>query len=146
MSITHNYVPREYKTLNILLVVPDAHRALKFYNEAFAAEVVMKLEDPNGVIIHAEMKIDDTIIMLAEDPNASSGSGIVLQLYTGDAEALFESALKSGCQEVFPLKEQFYGDRAGRVQDPFGFQWIIATHTEDVPARELQKRFNDLYS
>lgn len=145
MSVTPNYVPREYKTINVMLVVKDAHKALKFYNNAFAAEITMQLEDPSGKVIHAEMKIDDTIIMLTEGEE-SVDSGIILQIYTGDAEALFESAIKAGANEVFPIKEQFYGDRAGRVKDPFGHQWIIATHIEDVTSRELQKRFNELYS
>lgn len=145
MSVTPNYVPREYKTINVMLVVKDAHKALKFYNNAFGAEIIMKLEDPNGKVIHAEMKIDDTIIMLGEG-EPGDGSGIILQIYTGDAEALFESAVMAGATEVFPIEEQFYGDRAGRVKDPFGHQWIISTHIEDVSSRELQKRFNELHS
>ena len=145
MSVTPNYVPREYKTINVMLVVKDAHKALKFYNNAFGAEVTMKLESPEGRVIHAEMKIDDTIIMLVEG-ESSGDSGIILQVYTGDAEALFESAILAGASEVYPIEEQFYGDRAGRVKDPFGFQWIIATHIEDVTSKELQKRFNELFS
>lgn len=145
MSVTPNYVPREYKTINVMLIVNDAHKALKFYNNAFGAEINLKLEDPSGKIIHAEMKIDDTIIMLAEG-ESSGESGIILQIYTGDAEALFESAVMAGATEVYPIEEQFYGDRAGRVKDPFGFQWIISTHIEDVTSKELQKRFNELYS
>lgn len=145
MSVTPNYVPREYKTINVMLIVNDAHKALKFYNNAFGAEVNMKLEDPSGKIIHAEMKIEDTIIILAEGESTGE-SGIILQIYTGDAEALFESAVMAGATEVYPIEEQFYGDRAGRVKDPFGFQWIISTHIEDVTSKELQKRFNELYS
>jgi PhnB protein len=146
MSITPNYVPREYKTINVLLMVKDAHRALEFYNRAFGAEVVMKLEDPNGVIIHAEMRIDDTIIMLAETSVVHKDAGVVLQLYTGDVEGLIENAIKAGAEEITPIEKQFYGDRAGRVKDPFGHHWIVATHVEDLSARELQKRFNELYS
>lgn len=153
MSITPNYVPREYKTFNIMLVVKDVHRALKFYNNAFGAEITMNLESPEGRVVHAEMKIEDTIIMLAEEdprynlsPESLGSTGVVIQIYTGDAEGLFESALMAGAKEIFPIKEQFYGDRAGRVVDPFGHHWIIATHVEDVPARELHRRFNELYS
>ncbi len=142
MSVTPNYVPHEYKTINVILVVKDAHKALKFYNNAFGAEITMQLEDPSGKIIHAEMKIDDTIIMLAEG-EASGDSGIILQIYTGDAEGLFESAVMAGATEVSAIEEQFYGDRAGRVKDPFGHQWIIATHMEDVTSREVQKRFTN---
>ena len=144
MSVTPNYVPREYKTINIFLIVKDAEKALRFYNSAFRAEVVMKLVDPNGKVVHAQMRIDDTIIMLAEDDQNTSSS--LLQIYTGDAEGMFEAAISAGAKEVYPIEEQFYGDRAGRVIDPFGHQWIIATHMEDVPPKEMHRRFNELYS
>lgn len=143
MSVTPNYVPREYKTINVILIVKDAHRALQFYNDAFGAEIVMKLLDPSGKIKHAEIKIDDTIIMLAEGEECLD-SGILIEIYTGDAERLFESAIRAGAVEVKPIELEFYGDRAGRVKDPFGHQWIIATHVEDVTAKDLQKRFNEL--
>ena len=153
MSIMPNYVPREYKTVNVMLIVKDAHKALKFYNNAFAAEIMMELKSPEGVVVHAEIKIEDTIIMLAEEdprynlsPASLGGTGVVIHLYTGDAEGLFEGAMMAGAEEIFPVKEQFYGDRAGRVKDPFGHHWIIATHMEDVPAKEMQRRFNELYS
>lgn len=144
MSVTPNYVPREYKTINVMLIVNDAHKALRFYNNAFGAEITMQLEDPAGKIIHAEMKIDDTIIMLTEGDTIRD-SGVILQIYTGDAEALFESAVMAGATEVSPIKDEFYGDRAGRVKDPFGHEWIIATHVEDVTSKDLQKRFHELY-
>lgn len=152
MSITPNYVPREYKTFNIILVVKDAHRALKFYNNAFGAEITMCFEDNDKRVIRAEMKIEDTIIMLMEEnaetlsPQTLGGTGVLVQIYTGDAEGLYEAAIMAGAKEIGPIKEQFYGDRSGRVIDPFGHQWVIATHMEDVPARELQKRFHELYS
>jgi PhnB protein len=153
MSLMPNYVPREYKTVNVMLIVKDVNKALSFYNNAFGAEIIMKLETPEGAIKHAEMKIDDTIIMLGEEdprynlsPESLGGTGVVIHLYTGDAEGLFETATKAGAEEIFPIKEQFYGDRAGRVKDPFGHQWIIATHMEDVAAKEMQRRFNEIYS
>lgn len=153
MSLMPNYVPREFKTINVILIVKDAHKAIRFYNNVFGAELSMKLQDPNGVIVHAEMKIEDTIIMLMEEqlphnpaPSENQASGVVIQLYTGDAEGVFDSAIMAGAKEVFPIKGHFYGDRAGRVKDPFGHQWIIATHEEDVSPREMQHRFNQLYS
>jgi PhnB protein len=153
MTVMPNYVPREYKTVNIMLVVKDAKKALQFYNSAFGAEITMKLEDPDGVVVHAEMRIEDTVIMLAEEdprynmsPLSLGGSGVIVQLYTGDAEGMFETAINAGAEEIFPIKKQFYGDRAGRVRDPFGHLWIISTHVEDVAPKEMQKRFNDLYS
>lgn len=151
MSVTPNYVPREFKTINVFLFVKNAHEALKFYNSAFDAEVVNKFESADGYIVHAQMKIDDTIIFVAEatdklpmDPEANSG--VVIQIYTGDAEGMFENAIKAGATEVQPIQEQFYGDRSGIVRDPFGHMWVIATHMEDVPPNELKKRFDQLYS
>ncbi len=153
MSVTPNYVPRTYKTINPLLVVKDARRALRFYNNAFGAETLMELVEPSGRVAHAEMRIEDTVLLLAEEdpryqlsPESTGGAGVILQIYTGDVEGLFEAAVMAGAREVFPVREQFYGDRSGRVIDPFGHQWIIATHTEDVPPNEVKRRFDQLYS
>ncbi|HXH76173.1 MAG TPA: VOC family protein [Bacteriovoracaceae bacterium] len=153
MSIIPNYVPSQYKTVNIMLTVRDADKALEFYNRAFGAEVVMCLRDPNtNTIVHAEFKIADTIIMMAEEnpeynssPDTLGGSPVVIHLFTGDVEALFEEAVKAGAEVIQPIKKQFYGDRNGVLKDPFGHRWIIATHMEDLTATQLQKRFNELY-
>lgn len=154
MSVTPNYVPREYKTINVILIVKDAQQALKFYNSAFGAEITLKLIDPkNGKVVHAEMRIEDTIIMVAEEdlsyyksPETSGGTGVVIKLYTGDVEGVYENAVNAGAEEVRPIEEQFYGDRAGMVRDPFGHQWIIATCMETLAPSELHRRFNELYS
>ena len=151
MSVTPNFVPREYKTVTVSLVVKDIDRALKFYNAAFEAEIVSRLVDPTGKVVHAEIRKDDTIIMLSPEtdyqlsPESTGSGGVVLQLYTGDVEGLFESAVSAGAEVVFPIKEQFYGDRAGRVKDPFGYQWILATHVEDLSPQEISQRFHELY-
>ena len=126
--------------------VNDGEKALRFYNAAFSAEVTEKLIDSKGIIQYAEIKIDDTIIMLTEDKNFQGASGITLQIYTGDAEGLFESVIKAGGVEVSGIHEKFFGDRAGRVKDPFGYEWVIATHMEDVPPKELKKRFDQIFS
>lgn len=146
MSVMPNYVPRDFKTINFLMTVNDGERALRFYNNAFGAEVTEKLKDPNGIIRYAEFKIDDTIIMLTEDRDFEGAKGITLQIYTGDAEGLFESAIMAGAVEVSEIHKQFFGDRAGRVRDPFGYEWIISTHMEDVPPNELKKRFDQKFS
>lgn len=154
MSVTPNYVPREYKTINMSLIVKDAEKAFRFYNSAFRAELTMKLVDPSGKLVHAEMRIDDVIIFISEEmpeignlsPATTGSTGAVFQIYTGDAEGMFEAAILAGAEEVYPIKEQFYGDRTGRVKDPFGHHWIIATHVEDVPPKELYRRFNELYN
>lgn len=146
MSVTPNYVPRNFKTINVLLKVNDGEKALRFYNNAFGAEILEKLVDSEGIIQYAEIKIEDTILMLTEDKWFSEPRGIVLQIYTGDAEGLFESATMAGAEELSPISKHFYGDRSGRVKDPFGYEWVISTHMEDVPPQELRKRFESLYS
>lgn len=143
MSLMPNFVPRQFKTINILLTVNDGERALKFYNNAFAAEILEKLTDDNGIIQYAEFKIEDTVIMLREDKNFSGAYGITFQLYTGDAEGLMESLKMAGAEEISSVQTQYFGDRAGRVKDPFGYEWVIATHMEDITSTELHKRFNE---
>ncbi|HXH29238.1 MAG TPA: VOC family protein [Bacteriovoracaceae bacterium] len=152
MSIIPNYVPGQYKTVNLMLAVKDAAHALDFYNRAFGAEIITKLVDPAGVIVHAEFKIADTIIMLAEEneqynqsPSTLGGTSVFIHLYTGDLEGFTEEAVKAGAEIVFPITKQFYGDRTCRLKDPFGHVWVVATHMEDLTEAELQKRFNDLY-
>ena len=148
-----NYVPSQYKTINIFLFVKNADRALEFYNRAFGADEVMCLRDPNtNKIVHAEMKIDDTIIFLAEEnpesglsPETLGGVSSVLQIYTGDVEGFFEEALKAGAETIHPIKKEFYGDRCGRLKDPFGYHWIISTHMENVTIHEMMDRFHALY-
>lgn len=145
MSVTPNYVPRDFKTINILLTVNDGEHALRFYNNAFGAEITEKLVAPDGVIQYAELKIEDTIIMLREDKAFEGARGVQFQIYTGDAEGMFESAVTSGATEISKIHEQFYGDRSGRVRDPFGYEWIIATHMEDLPPKELKRRFDEMF-
>lgn len=141
-----NFIPSGFKSINLMLVVRDAMKAVEFYNRAFNAEEVMRLTDVNGKVVHSEIKINDTIIMLAEDDTQThTPGGVIIALYVGDVEGFTEEAVKAGCEVIYPIKQQFYGDRAGRIKDPFGYQWIIATHTEDVSASEMQKRFNDLF-
>lgn len=145
MSIVPNFVPRNYKTINILLTVNDGERALKFYNNAFAADITEKLVDDSGIIRYAEFKIEDTLVMLTEDKNFKGSSGVTFQIYTGDAEGLMEALKMAGATELSPVHKQFFGDRAGRVKDPFGYEWVIATHMEDVTSSEMHKRFHEMF-
>jgi PhnB protein len=154
MSIIPNYVPSPMKTVNVVLTVKSAQKAVEFYNRAFGAEEVMRLTDPiSGGIVHSEIRITDTIIMVNEEdpkltqsPESLGGTGVTIQLYVPDAEGFWEEAVKAGAEVVFPIKKQFYGDRAGRLRDPFGHHWIIATHMEDLTAAEIHHRFHDLYN
>ncbi len=134
-----NFVPHGLKTLNVILFVRNIKHALEFYNRAFNAIESMRLADVSGKIIHAEIKINDTIIML-EETDYQSGSSVVMQLYVGDVEGFIHEAIKAGCEEVYPIREQLNGDRAGRIKDLFGHHWIISTHMEDVTPADIQKR------
>lgn len=153
MDLIPNWVPSGYKTVNVYLVVNDAEKALRFYNTVFGADTLMILKTPDGKIAHAEFKIFDTIIMLTDsashpmnkDPLSAGSTSVIIHLYVGDAEGVFDAAVEAGCEVIFPLKEQFYGDKAGRVKDPFGHEWIISRHLETLDPAELQKRFLALY-
>lgn len=146
MSVTPNYVPRNFKTINILLTVNNAERALRFYNNAFGAEITEKLVDPEGIVRYAEMKIEDTTIMLTEDRHFSGASGVTFQIYTGDAEGLYEAVVMAGAEEKSKIQPMLSGDRGGKVLDPFGYEWIIATHMEDLTPTELRHRFEQQFS
>jgi PhnB protein len=145
MDLIPDFVPSGYKTVNVFLQVNDAEKALRFYNRVFSADILTELRNPEGRIVYAEFKVFDTIIMLTEDKNAHP-DGVIIRLYAGDAEGVFDACVDQGCEVISPMQEQFNGDKAGRVKDPFGHQWIIARHLEDLSASELQKRFNQLYS
>jgi PhnB protein len=141
-------IPDGYHTVTPYLIVKDAARALEFYKKAFGAKELMRLPVPGGRIGHAEIKVGNSPIMLADEhpqmgassPQTLGGSPVSLCLYVEDADGVFDRAVSAGAKVVRPVKDQFYGDRSGTVADPFGHVWTIATHKEDVSSEELQKR------
>jgi PhnB protein len=141
-------IPAGYHTITPYLIIQGAAQALEFYKKAFGATEVMRFPDPSGKIGHAEIKIGDSVIMLADEypemgfrsPQALGGAGVSLLLYVEDVDARFKQALAAGAKEMRPVKDQFYGDRSGTLTDPFGHVWTIATHKEDLSPEELQKR------
>lgn len=146
-------IPEGFQSATPMLVIRDAARAIEFYKTAFGATEIMRLTDPDGAIAHAELQIGDSIIMLAEEnpefnasPQRLGGSTVILNLYVEDADALMQQAVDAGAEIVFPIKDQFYGDRSGRIVDPFGHIWIISTRIEDVSPDEMQRRFDDMVS
>jgi PhnB protein len=141
-------VPDGYHTVTPYLIVKDAARALEFYKHAFGATEVMRMADPKGRVGHAEIRIGDSPIMLADEfpeigarsPQTIGGSPVSILLYVEDVDALFRQALAAGGKEQRPIKDQFYGDRSGTLVDPFGHVWHIATHKEDLSREEMDRR------
>lgn len=141
-------IPEGYHSVTPYLAVRNASAALEFYQKAFGATELMRMEDDKGKIGHAEIKIGDSPIMLADEhpeieflgPASRGGSTVNIMVYTEDVDALFRRALEAGATEVRPLKDEFYGDRMGTVRDPFGHVWHLATHKEDVSPEEMEAR------
>jgi PhnB protein len=144
-------VPEGYHTATPYLIINGAAKAIDFYKSAFGATELMRMED-RGRIGHAEIKIGDSAIMLADEypemdyrgPQALGGSPVSILLYVDDADAVFNKAVAQGAKVLKPMQDQFYGDRSGFVQDPFGHLWGIATHKEDVSPEEMTKRMAKL--
>lgn len=141
-------IPAGYHTVTPYLIVAGAARAIDFYKQAFGAVELMRFDGPGGTVAHAEIRIGNSPIMLADEmpdmgyksPQAYGGSPVGLMLYVEDADATFAQAIQAGGQEVRPVQDQFYGDRSGNLVDPFGHMWTISTHKEDVPVEEMQRR------
>ena len=141
-------IPEGYHTVTPYLIVKGAAKAIDFYKKAFRATEVMRFPDPSGRIAHAEIMMGDSHIMLADEvpemghrsPQSLGGSPVSILLYCEDVDAVVAEAVAAGAKLVRPVEDQFYGDRTGGVEDPFGHTWYVATHKEDVPLAELQKR------
>ena len=141
-------IPEGYHTATPYLIVRDAARAIEFYKKAFGAQELMRMANPSGKIGHAEIKIGDSPIMLADEvpgmgyrsPESLGGSPVSLLLYVEDVDAVFNQAVAAGAKVQRPVADQFYGDRTGGVTDPFGHVWYVATHMEDVSPEEMRKR------
>jgi PhnB protein len=141
-------IPDGYRSLTPYLRCRDAAKAIEFYKKAFGAEEVMRMPGPDGKVMHAEMKFGDSMLMLGEEcaemkmhsPLSLGGSGSGLHIYVKDVDKSFERAVQAGCTVAMPLMNMFWGDRYGKLADPFGHEWSIATHVEDVPPEEMPKR------
>ena len=147
------YIPDGYHTATPYLIVTGAARAIEFYKQAFGAAEVMRMDGPNGKVMHAEIKIGDSHIMLADEfpdmdarsPQTIGGTPVSLMLYLEDADAVTARAVSAGAKLLRPVKDQFYGDRCGTIADPFGHKWTISTHKEDLSPEEIQKRAAALF-
>jgi PhnB protein len=141
-------IPEGYHTVTPYLVLTGAAKAIDFYKKVFDATEVMRFPSPGGKIGHAEIRIGDSTVMLADDnpemgykaPKAFGGSPISLLVYVPDVDKTVDRAVAAGAKVTRPVADQFYGDRTGGLEDPFGHQWYVATHIEDVSPEEMKKR------
>ena len=143
-----NPIPDDYPGITPYLTVKGGAEAIEFYKKAFDAMEVMRLPNPDGTLGHAEVKIGNALVMLADEypdygnlsPKTLGGSSVRLHMYVEDVDAFFEKAVAAGAKVLIPIADQFYGDRSGRLEDPFGHVWLISTHVEDVSPEEMNRR------
>ena len=141
-------IPEGYHSVTPYLIVDGAEKALAFYEKVFGATVAMRLDGPGGRIGHAEIRIANSVVMLADEnpemgargPRSIGGSPVTLMLYIPDVDAVVERAVAAGAKLQRPVEDKFYGDRMGSIEDPFGHVWHVSTHVEDVPPDELERR------
>ena len=146
-------IPDEYRGATPYLCCRDAARAIEFYKQAFGASELMRIAQPDGRIGHAEFRIGEAVVMLADEfpemgvrsPQTIGGSPVSIHVYVEDVDAIAKRAVAAGAKLVRPVEDQFYGDRNCKLEDPFGHVWMISTHKEDVAPEEMKKRAAKLY-
>jgi len=146
--MTVKAIPEGYYSVTPYLVCKGAAEAIEFYKKALGAVETMRMPGPGGRIMHAEMKIGNSIVMLSDEnpergyvsPKTLGGAGVSMMLYTDSVDTTYQQALDAGATGNQPPTDMFWGDRMANLTDPFGHTWAIATHTEDVSPDEMQKR------
>ena len=141
-------IPDGYHTATPYLIVRVAAKAIDFYKKALGAEERFRMPGPGGALMHAEIQVGDSVIMLSDEnpgmgarsPQAFNGTPVSVFLYVADVDAAFKKAVDAGATAIMPPADMFWGDRFGKVTDPFGHEWAIATHIEDVSPDEIEKR------
>jgi PhnB protein len=147
-----SYIPKGYNTVTPYLVIKGAAKAIEYYKNVFGATVVVRMDGPDGKVGHAELQIGDSRIMLAdENPQMGNRSAesigaspVSLYVYLPDCDTVVERAAAEGAKILKPVADQFYGDRSGFIQDPFGHLWGVATHVEDVSPAEMKERMKKM--
>jgi PhnB protein len=146
-------IPIGYHSVTPYLAVRQAADAIEYYRRAFGAKERMRLAAPDGKVGHAELEIGDSVIMLADEhpemgargPRAFGGTAVSVVLYVTDVDRTVEAAVAGGAKVLRPVADQFYGDRTGTIEDPFGHRWHVSTHKEDVPPDELARRAQAMF-
>ena len=141
-------IPEGYPRLTPYLCVDGAGKAIEFYTQVLGATERMRMDGPDGKIGHAELSFGDTVVMLADEypdmgflsPGRIGGTAVTLHTYVEDVDSVFEKALAAGAKSLRPVENQFYGDRSGQFEDPFGHRWNVASHVEDVDPEEMARR------
>src|SRR5712671_5456462 len=155
MTTTVKPVPEGFHTVTPAIVVRDAAKAIDFYKKALGAQELMRMPGPDGKIMHAELKIGDSIIFLNDEgpqmvhvksPQTLGASTCILNVYVPNVDELFKQAIAAGGKEIMPVADQFWGDRYGTFVDPFGLNWGIATHKEDVSPQDMGKRAQEFFA
>jgi PhnB protein len=144
-------IPDGYHTATPYLIVQNASKAIDYYKKAFGATELMRMPGPGGKIVHAELKVGDSPIMLSDEhpemghrsAQTLGGTPVGIMLYVNDVDAVFKQAISAGGTVQRAVEDQFYGDRSGTLVDPFGLNWTVATHKEDVPPQEMEKRMQE---
>jgi len=149
-------IPEAYHTVTPYIVLDDAGAAIEFYKKAFNAEELARMPMPDGKVMPAELKLGDSVIMMSSEfpemgsvlksPKTAGSATSSLMIYTKDTDATFKQATSAGAAEVMAPENMFWGDRYAKVRDPFGHEWQIATHVEDVPPEEMAERAKKAFS
>ena len=147
-------IPQGFHTATPYLTMNDSARAIDFYKRAFGAQEIMRMAGPDGKVGHAEIKIGDSVIMLGDEmpgmgnrsPKSLGGTTGSVMLYVENVDTVFQQAASAGAEVEMPVADMFWGDRYGRLKDPFGHTWAVATHKEDVAPAEMQKRMQEAMS
>jgi PhnB protein len=141
-------IPDNYPRVTPYLYIDGAAQAIEFYEKVLGAKERGRMDGPDGKVGHAELEIGDSLVMLADEhpdmgvrgPKSIGGTACALHVYVEDVESVFQAALDAGATSISDVENQFYGDRSGQFEDPFGHRWSVASHVEDVPPDEMEKR------
>ena len=144
-------IPEGYHSVTPYLCIDGAADAIEFYKKAFGAKELFRMPGPDGKVGHAELQIGDSRVMLADEnsemdfksPKSLGDTPVTLMIYVEDVDRMFQQAIGAGTRILSPVKDQFYGDRSGKLEDPFGHKWILSTHVEDVAPDEMERRMKE---